>query len=184
MTEVFNEKIFIVEVIITKFAASLKPEQDQRTTEMKKRILNILMLLLSAAVLASCSMEMEPEHWGDMMGDKDIRSIIITGAVTDASTGQPLEDITIHFKAYPQDIPDASPIFTDEVHSTSSGTFTIHASGNIYESLLCVLTAQDAGNIYESKTNQVIVTWSGPSFDRNSGTFVVNDCTFQLKKAE
>ena len=43
MTEVFNEKIFIVEVIITKFAASLKPEQDQRTKEMKKRILNILM---------------------------------------------------------------------------------------------------------------------------------------------
>ena len=129
-------------------------------------------------------MELGPGHSGDMMGDKDTRSIIITGAVTDASTGQPLEDITIHFKAYPQDIPDASPIFTDEVHSTSSGTFTIHASGNIYESLLCVLTAQDAGNIYESKTNQVIVTWSGPSFDRNSGTFVVNDCTFQLKKAE
>lgn len=149
---------------------------------MKNKILNILMLLSAMTALLSCSKEMAGGIHGDAIGNPDIRSIIITGGVTDAESGQPLEDITIHFKAYPQDAPDASPVIIDEFHTTSSGTYTVHASGPIYESLLCVLTAQDANEVYESKTNQVIVSWSGMSYDKDAGQFVVNDCIFQLNK--
>lgn len=151
---------------------------------MKKKILNIFITLLAMAAISSCSKEMSDVPEYDMMGEDGLRSIIITGAVSDAQNGQPLEGITIHFKAYPQDTPDASPIIIDEVHTTSTGTYTINVTGQIYEPLLCVLTTQDPGNVYESRTNQVIVTWSGTSYDRTNGRFVVNDCTFQLTKGQ
>mgnify|MGYP003457266671 FL=1 len=149
---------------------------------MRTRIAHILILLLAATVAVSCSKaDMAIE---DMAGNPGVKSIVITGIVTEAQNGQPLENITIHFKAYPKDSPDAAPIIIDEVHTNSNGAYTIQTGVEIYYPLLCTLSAEDSKDIYESKTNQVIVTWSGPSFDRNSGTFVVNDCTFQLKKAE
>jgi hypothetical protein len=116
------------------------------------------------------------------MGNPDIRSVIITGVVTDAQNGQVLEDITIHFDAYPQNAPDTSPLLIDEVHTTSRGTYTIKVSGVIHKPLICILTAEDDTNAYESKSNQVNITWRGTSFDRKTGTFVVNDCSFQLNK--
>lgn len=147
---------------------------------MRTKIAHILILLLAATVAVSCSKaDMAIE---DMAGNPRVRSILITGAVMDAQSGQALEDITIHFRAYPQEHPDADPIIIDEVHTTSNGTYTIQAYGEIYEPLLCVLTTQDNKEIYESKTNQVIISWSGTSFDKSSGTFVINDCSFQLSK--
>lgn len=142
------------------------------------------MMLSATIAFFACSAEMRAPQQDGIIAPDGLRSIVITGVVTDASSSQPLEDITIHFKAYPQGSPDASPLITDEVHTTSSGTFTIHASGEFHESLLCVLTAHDASDVYESKTNQVIVTWSGMSYDKDTGRFVVNDCSFQLQKAE
>ena len=147
---------------------------------MRTKIAHILILLLAATVAVSCSKaDMAIE---DMAGNPRVRSILITGAVMDAQTGQALEDITIHFRAYPQEHPDADPIIIDEVHTTSNGTYTIQAYGEIYEPLLCVLTTQDNKEIYESKTNQVIISWNGISYDKTNGQFVVNDCTFQLSK--
>lgn len=151
---------------------------------MKHRIINILMALSAMTALVSCSTGMDKEPSHDMSESSDSRSIIITGAVTDAHDAYPLEDITIHFQAYPQDAPDASPIMTDEVYTTSNGTFTIHENVETYKSLLCVLTASDPDNIYASQTKQVIVTWGGTSYDKKSGTFVVNDCIFHLNKTE
>lgn len=149
---------------------------------MRTRIVHILTLLLAAAAALSCSKaDMSIE---DMAGNPRVKSIVITGIVTDAQSGQPLENITIHFKAYPKDYPDAAPIIIDEVHTNSNGAYTIQTGVEIYEPLLCTLSAQDSKDIYESKTNQVIVSWSGTSFDNSSGTFVVNDCSFQLSKKQ
>lgn len=161
---------------------SLKPEPEYKEPEMKSKILNIFITLLAMAAISSCSKEMPGKADHVNTNGDGLRSITITGAVTDAQSGKPLEDITIHFKAYPQDTPDASPLIIDEVHTTSNGTYTVHASGLLYEPLLCVLTAQDVKDVYESKTNQVIISWSGMSYDKESGQFVVNDCTFQLNK--
>lgn len=141
-------------------------------------------MLSATTALSSCSKDMFDASDRDLMVEEGLRSVVITGAVTDAKTGQPLEDITIHFKAYPKNNLEASPLIIDEVHTTSNGTYTINAAGKISEPLLCVLTAKDAQGIYDAKTNQVIVSWSGMSYDKKYGRFVVNDCTFQLTKAE
>ena len=145
--------------------------------EMKKDFLNILTMLLTMAAFLSCSKEMPGGIHEDAMGNPAIRSVIITGAVTDAQSGQVLEDITIHFEAYSQNAPGTSPLIIDEVHTTSKGTYTINVSGVINEPLLCILTAEDGTDAYEGKSN-----WRGTSFDRKTGTFVVNDCSFQLNK--
>jgi regulator of protease activity HflC (stomatin/prohibitin superfamily) len=68
-------------------------------------------------------------------------------------------------------------------NTNKNGIFTIDVSGEIHESLLCTLTAADTEHVYESKTNQVIITWSGTSYDKSSGKFVVNDCSFQMTRA-
>ena len=149
---------------------------------MKKDFLNILTMLLTMAAFFSCSKEMPGGFHEDAMGNPDIRSVIITGVVTDAQNGQVLEDITIHFDAYPQNAPGTSPLIIDEVHTTSKGTYTINVSGVINEPLLCILTAEDVTDAYEGKSNQVNISWRGTSFDRKTGTFVVNDCSFQLNK--
>jgi hypothetical protein len=147
---------------------------------MMKNLSYILTLLLAATAVLSCSKaDIAIE---DVVENTGERSIIITGAVTDAQNGQALEDITIHFKAYPQDSPDASPIIIDEVHTNSKGEYTIQIYGDFHEPLLCTLSTQDSKDTYETKTNQVIISWNGTSFDKNSGTFVINDCSFQLSK--
>jgi hypothetical protein len=151
---------------------------------MKKNILNIMMMLLTMAAFLSCSKEMPGGIHGDTMENLDIRSIIITGAVTDAHNGQVLEDITIHFEAYHQNATDASPLIIDQVHTTSLGTYTINVSGDFNEPVLCILRSHDTRNIYASKTNHVNISWGGTSYDRKTGTFVVNDCNFQLNRAE
>ena len=68
----------------------------------------IAALLSAATAVLSCSkgdfvpiLDNEPAYHN--------RSILITGMVSD-TYGQPLEDITINFKAYPHDQADASPI--------------------------------------------------------------------------
>ena len=81
-----------------------------------------------------------------------------------------------------QNAPGTSPLIIDEVHTTSKGTYTINVSGVINEPLLCILTAEDVTDAYEGKSNQVNISWRGTSFDRETGTFVVNDCSFQLSK--
>lgn len=152
-----------------------------QTPEMKKIILYISTLLLASAGLWSCSAEMMSDE--DMAATAD-RCIFITGIVTDMDSGNKLEDIEIEFKAYPQNNAEtAPPVAVDQVYTNSEGIFTIICNG-YHEPLLCVLVAKDAESLYESQTKQIMVTWSGPSYDHDSNMFVVNDCTFQLKKAE
>ena len=95
--------------------------------------------------------------------------------------GNPLEDITINFKAYPQDDADASPISSETVYTNSKGTYSIHADGDARQ-LLCTITAEDKSGTYEIQTKQVIVTWKGSSYDAETNMFIVNDCNFQLSR--
>lgn len=150
---------------------------------MKNKILNIFMILLAATTLSSCSVDLADIAFDGLMDGNKIKSVVITGIVTDAQNGEPLKDIRIYFQAYPQNTPDAPSVMTSEVYTNKNGIFTIDVSGEIHESLLCTLTATDTEHVYESKTNQVIITWSGTSYDKSSGKFVVNDCSFQMTRA-
>lgn len=150
---------------------------------MKKIISYILLILLGTTVLSSCSMEMFDDE-SNMTDGGRWKEVIITGLVTDAESSKALEDITIYFKAYPQADADAAPVATDEVHTGNNGVFTIQTPSNVSGNLYCTITAEDPKGIYQSNTKQIIVTWKGTSFDKELQLYVVNDCNFQLRKAE
>lgn len=143
---------------------------------MKRTLIHIFTLLLTAAIAASCSVGMDLEV-GKPGLDRQ-RSILISGQVMDAS-GNVLEDITIDFNAYSQNDAGGSTVSSETVHTDSKGRFSITAEG-AQEALLCTVTAQDKDGRYESQTKQIIVTWDGTSFQDN--LFVVNDCNFHLNK--
>lgn len=143
---------------------------------MKRTLIHIFILLLTATVAASCSVEMDLDV--GKPGPDGERTILISGQVTDAS-GNVLEDITIDFNAYRQNDAGGSTFSSETVHTDSKGRFSITAEGT-QEALLCTVTAQDKDDRYESQTNKIIVTWDGPTFQDN--LFVVNDCNFHLNK--
>lgn len=134
----------------------------------------VTLLSVTTAVL-SCSVDMY-----DAEVPYQERTMLVTGSVSDTS-GNPLEDITITLKAYPQDDAAASPLTTETAYTNNKGTYSIHAKG--YETpLLCIITAEDMAGTYESKTQKVLISWKGLSFDEASNTFVVNDCNFNLNR--
>lgn len=131
-----------------------------------------------ATAVLSCSkadIERTPEY-GNPMHE---RSIMITGIVTDKVTGDAIEDITISFNAFIQNDGTDSPVISESVYTDSKGMFTIHTEGS-YKPLSCHILAEDKNRKYKSQSQQIIINWNGTSFDKESNTFVINDCNFQL----
>ncbi len=147
---------------------------------MKRMAIYLLFMLLTSTAVLSCSTGLFDKD-ASAMPSENPRTILITGSAIDSQSGSPLENITISFKAYPYEDPEASPVSTVEVHTNSKGTFSLHAEGAT-QKLLCILVAKDKEGLYESQTKQVIVTWTGTSFDRYNNIFIVNDCKFNLEK--
>lgn len=149
---------------------------------MKRPVTYMLMALLGTTVLSSCSKDFAAP---DMMETPDGRHnrFIISGLVTDAQNDKPLNDIKIRFEAYPQDKINTVPIATSEVYTTSEGIFFIEVTGFDSTPLHCILTATDPQTYYQDRKTNVIVSWSGPSYDAYNKTIVVNDCNFQLNLA-
>lgn len=108
------------------------------------------------------------------------RTMLVTGSVSDMG-GNALEDITITLKAYPQDDVAASPVTSETRYTSNKGTYSIRAKGADMP-LLCIITAEDMNGVYESQTQQVMISWKGMSFDEVLNMFVVNDCNFQLNR--
>ncbi|MBR5567538.1 MAG: hypothetical protein IKW27_02230 [Bacteroidales bacterium] len=149
---------------------------------MKKILSHIAALLLATTVVVSCS---EGMYYDDAIvyPDSDIgRTILITGVISDNDTSTPLEGISVSVKVYPQNDPSAPSIASAIVYTDSNGIFTTETVG-AYEPLLCVLDVKDENGIYESQTQQVMISWNSPSFDYESNTFIVNDCNFQLSRS-
>ena len=144
--------------------------------KIRKTIISIFALLLCSAAVLSCSMEPMMD-FEESAPSQNGRNIVITGSVIDKDTNIPLEDITITFKAYPQNDADATPVSTETVHTDNKGIFFINTYGSS-EHLLCIVTAEDKEDRYESFTRQIIVDWTGPSFDGH--VFAINECNFYL----
>lgn len=149
---------------------------------MKRTILNIMLMLLAATAVLSCS-KGDFDVALDSASPSSERSILITGSATDSQTGTGIENIMISFKAYQYEDSGDTPLISEDIYTNSNGIFTLHTDGTD-QPLFCILTASDAEGIYETQTKQVIVTWSGTSFDRHNNMFVVNDCTFIMTKAQ
>ena len=138
----------------------------------------IAALLSVATAVLSCSVEAMPE---DSEGAYYMdRTILVTGSVSDMN-GNAVEDITITLKAYPQNDVSAPPVASETTYTSNKGTYSIHAKGSQMQ-LLCTITAEDMNGMYESQTQQVIVSWKGMAFDETSNMFIVNNCNFQLNK--
>lgn len=140
---------------------------------------NIIFLLSAVTAFVSCS---EAFIVMDKVDDAEGR-IIITGTISELGSAQPLKDIRVVFQAYDAEAASLSLVCKDEVYSGNDGVYAIeaYAPGG---RLRCVLTAEDMNGKYKSQTQEIIVTWSGPSYDRHSNSFVVNDCNFQLSKIQ
>lgn len=138
-------------------------------------ITSMVALLSVATAVLSCSAGMYEGETPYLE-----RTMLVTGSVSDMN-GNALEDITITLKAYPQEDATASPITTETRYSNNKGTYSIHAQGADMP-LLCIITAEDANGVYESQSQQVIISWKGMSFDEVSNMFVVNDCNFRLNR--
>lgn len=138
---------------------------------------NIIILLAVSAVLFSCSKAFTAMDASDSKGGR----IIITGTVSELESAQPLKDMKIVFKAYTTDNAIPVPVYSDEVYSGNDGVYAIEAAAEAGK-LRCVITASDMSGGHSSQTHEIMVTWSGPSYDKHSNSFIVNDCNFQLPK--
>ena len=142
-------------------------------------IFSIAALLSVATAVLSCSVGVY-DAMTDIEGVNPEKSIVITGAVY-SQDGQPLEDISITFKSYPQDDAEAAPLMTERVSSNSKGEFLIMSEGADFD-LFCILTAEDPKEIYESQNQQIFISWGGVDFDETTNTRYVNDCSFVLDR--
>lgn len=150
---------------------------------MKRTLIHIFILLLSTTAVLSCSAEIPDAFNPPFDYEESPMSILITGIVTDNDSGEPLEGISIKFKAFPRSGTESPSVVSDRVYTDNRGIFTIQTAAPEY-SLSCILIAEDENSVYDSRSKEIIVTWSGPSFDNNTNTFVVNDCNFSLTKKQ
>lgn len=142
-------------------------------------IFSIAALLSVATAVLSCSTGAYVDR-PDMEDVLPAKSILITGSVSNME-GQPLEDVKIVFKAYPKDDVNAAHISTETAYSNSKGTFSIIADGADMD-LVCIVSAEDRDDIYESQSNEILVSWKGLSFDASNNQYIVNDCNFVLNR--
>ena len=142
-------------------------------------IICIATLLSVPAAVSSCSVEMmdKDEAEGNIPTEK---GILVTGSVSD-NQGNALEDITITFEAYPRDNASAAAVSSEITYTNSKGTYSILARGADMP-LMCTVTAEDRNGRFESMSQQIIVQWKGTSFDKESNTFIVNDCNFKMSE--
>ena len=138
----------------------------------------IVALLSLTTAVSSCSIEAAPSP--DFSDQHNERGILVTGTVSDKE-GTALENISISLTAYPQNDASVSPVTSETTYTSNKGKYSIRVKGADMQ-LMCVITAEDMNGVYESQTQQVIISWSGTSFDEYSNMFVVNDCNFTLSE--
>ena len=146
---------------------------------MKRKLRNIIMMLLALPAAFSCSADMS----GNMKPgiSAEAYSLIISGVVSDKESSLPLEGIKISFSAYLMGQTDSSPLSEMNVYTDNKGMYRIEAEG-FREEITCRLTASDIEGTYSDSEQIMNISWEGVSYDYASGTFVVNAEEFKLEK--
>ena len=139
---------------------------------MFKRLTYTLCLIIATLAFPSCAMDGVSLLTGE-------GSVMISGLITDKTTGTPLKDIKVTYQSYSL---KGKLIDTQIVYSSSDGTYTVEAEGYTSE-INCTMTASDnEGNYIESKI-ELNIDWNSSVFNAETGIFFVNDCNFHLQKA-
>ena len=145
-----------------------------------KSLLHITALLLTSMAVLSCSMEMEDGSLMESNGVNDSNSVMVNGIIADEDK-TPLEGICIQFEEFITVNGEEVLFSSTTAHSDKTGMYTIYIQG-AETTMRCVAKATDGNGIYQTQTKEIFVTWDGPSFDKDSKLFVVNDCNFIMKK--
>ncbi len=150
-------------------------------------VFNILLLLLSATAVLSCSdglMQKEelPPYTEPGMDDFDYK-IVVTGTASDFDTNppMPLEEIKIILKACEQRSENYT-IRTDKTaYTDNNGKFAVSMSGFKGPTSFTV-NAEDPHGIYQGATHEIsTITWEN-NYNVTDGVFYVNGCDLYLKK--
>lgn len=146
------------------------------------KLLRILAVTIFAATTLSCSMALLNDEEAHLDGEF---TITVNGIVSNVVTNAPLKGIKITFEAFDEGSLSVMPLITLSDMTDSKGVYTITAKG-FSDPVTCMITAESTEETgqYETLTNKVVATWSGNSFDPESKTFFVNDCNFQMKRAD
>ncbi len=141
---------------------------------MRKYIIHILMLLLSATAVLSCDVGMN--H--DMNMNGGAHTITVIGTASDIDTGKAIEEIKITLNASEEgNNPANKSAYTD-----NQGKYTISMSG-FTKPAKFTITAEDPKGIYGSSTHEIsLVKWDF-TYSSEDGNFFVNGEDFYLKKA-
>ena len=138
-------------------------------------MLHIAILLLASTAVLSCSMDTgyhDAESGNPVKGNQ----ILISGIVADEAN-IPLEGVLVQFVEYSGDIPRHVPAYSATAYTDRDGYYTIYTEG-LAGPMQCYINAEDPKGLHESASKVILVTWTGPAFDEESGMFVVNDCNF------
>lgn len=151
---------------------------------MKKHLINIVILLLSATAVLSCSVINAEPGSPDIVPDADgTWGLVISGTASDKNEAFPLEEmkITLHTAAISEDAEEV--LFTKTVYTDNRGGFTLEARG-FTTPISCIIKAEDPNGIYASHTHEIpLITWDS-SYNMMAGVYYINDCDFYLEKAE
>lgn len=142
-------------------------------------IRNISIFLLIALCGLSCSRFLSDDS---LLSGNGSHRIILSGIVVDTDSGEPLEDIKITFSVLSED-DFVQSYLTKIVYTDNEGFYGLDMEA-LPRKVRCSVTAEDSDAGYLKATQELNVFWSGPSFDPESGIFFVNDCNFQLIKAQ
>lgn len=145
---------------------------------MKKAIRNIFMILLAAAAAISCDKALLADNGYELDGDY---RIVVSGSVSALEGNAPLEEIKVTFNAYPVEVLYPLPIFSTTVYTDNKGLYSFDAKG-FSSPITCSITAESQEGSYSSSTQEIKISWTGPSFDMEHKTFFVNNCDFKLSK--
>ena len=144
---------------------------------MLKNVFNIFILLLVTTAVLSCSEGLLSES----QPSEEELEIVISGAVSDILTGEPLEDIKICLHAAEFGDNENVNLVSKTSYTDNSGKYTVSAIGFTYITT-CLITAEDPNGKYADSSQEVMVTWTAPNMQGN--TFYVNDINFYLERNE
>ncbi len=145
---------------------------------MKKHIINILMLLLSATAVLSCSAGLAFDQVNPSQDSEMYFSLSISGSVTDIESGLPLEDM--HITIYANQGEDN--IYEKTAYTDNKGKFTIAWDGYRKPTSITAV-AEDSKNVYSPGRHEMLISWD-KNYNYIDGVFYIHDCNFYLQKKQ
>lgn len=145
-----------------------------------KSLLYMMTLLLTSTAVLSCSMEMPDGIFMESDAGLKTNSVMINGIVADEDMN-PLEGISIHFTEYIIDNEEESLYNSTVTQTDDKGYYVIYMYGSP-SPMHCHVKAEDSTGKYTTQETDIYITWDGPSYDKDTKLFVVNDHNFIMHK--